>query len=215
MDTADGAVDWDRRWNMLWRGLELGAPPVGAAAILARWSERHRAYHTVQHLAECLRWLDRVRADAVAPGAVELAVWYHDLVYRPLRGGNEEASAEVAIGHLAAAGASPGFRHVVHRLILATAHRAPPEPGDAALLVDIDLAILGAPPERFAEYERQIRREYRRVPDRAFRAARARVLGGFRDRARIYATPRFASWLEAAARRNLDAAVAALGEGPA
>lgn len=48
----------------------------------------------------------------------------------------------------------------VHTLIMATEHTAASLAGDAALLVDIDLAILGAAPTRFAEYERQIRQQY-------------------------------------------------------
>jgi predicted metal-dependent HD superfamily phosphohydrolase len=48
----------------------------------------------------------------------------------------------------------------VRDLILATRHDVSPPGGDAALLVDVDLAILGSPAERFDEYERQVRQEY-------------------------------------------------------
>jgi predicted metal-dependent HD superfamily phosphohydrolase len=46
-----------------------------------------------------------------------------------------------------------------------------PEPPDARLLVDVDLAILAAPAPRFEEYERQVRREYDWAPEPAFRTA--------------------------------------------
>jgi predicted metal-dependent HD superfamily phosphohydrolase len=48
----------------------------------------------------------------------------------------------------------------VRDLILATRHDVSPPAGDAALLVDVDLAILGSPVERFDEYEHQVRQEY-------------------------------------------------------
>ena len=60
-------------------------------------------------------------------------------------------------------------------LIVATKHDAVPKDADAGLLVDIDLSILGADPERFDEYERQVRFEYQWVADDAFRAARKPV----------------------------------------
>jgi len=47
---------------------------------------------------------------------------------------------------------------------MATAHHDEPEGRDATLVVDIDLAILGTDPARFAEYEQQVRAEYAEVP---------------------------------------------------
>jgi predicted metal-dependent HD superfamily phosphohydrolase len=55
------------------------------------------------------------------------------------------------------------------KLVLASRHDAPPHGRDAALLVDIDLAILGSPPERFERYERGVRLEYGHVPEKAYR----------------------------------------------
>jgi predicted metal-dependent HD superfamily phosphohydrolase len=73
--------------------------------------------------------------------------------------------------------------------------------------VDIDLAILGAPEARFAQYERQIRQEYAHVPELLFRVRRRAILGSFLDRAEIYGTPVLHRQLEARARANLARAV--------
>jgi predicted metal-dependent HD superfamily phosphohydrolase len=75
------------------------------------------------------------------------------------------------------------------------------------LLVDIDLAILAADAPRFAEYEQQIRAEYRWVPSLIYRAKRRAVLQSFMERDVIYSTPVFRERLEAAARRNLKQAL--------
>ena len=87
-----------------------------------------------------------------------------------------------------------------------------PEPvgPDAQLLVDIDLAILGAAPARFDEYERQVRNEYAHVPDEAFREGRRRVLQQFLARPVIYRTAPAHRTLERRARANLARSIAAL-----
>jgi predicted metal-dependent HD superfamily phosphohydrolase len=70
--------------------------------------------------------------------------------------------------------------------------------------VDIDLSILGAAPERFDEYEKQIRDEYAWVPGFVFRRKRAEILEGFLARPAIFSTPMFFQQLERAARDNLQ-----------
>ncbi|WP_313169170.1 hypothetical protein [Massilia oculi] len=65
---------------------------------------------------------------------------------------NEARSAQWAVQALDAAGLDTHACRRIHDLIMATCHTASPTSADAALLVDIDLAILGAAPPRFAEY---------------------------------------------------------------
>jgi len=206
--TAGSTEDLARRWNDLWARLRLQIPPEAEfAVLLARYREPHRAYHTEQHLRECLEWLDRLRALARDPAALELAIWYHDAIYRPRRSDNEQASADLATADLRAAGAIDTLIAEVSALILATTHRATPPPGDTALLADIDLAILGAPAPRYAEYEAQIRAEYRWVPGFVFRSRRAALLREFLARPRLYSTPELFDRLEAQARLNLAHAI--------
>lgn len=206
--TAGSTEDLARRWNDLWARLRLQIPPEAEVAVLlARYREPHRAYHTELHLRECLEWLDRLRALARDPAALELAIWYHDAVYRPRRSDNEQASADLATADLRAAGAIDTLIAEVSALILATTHRATPPPGDTALLADIDLAILGAPAPRYAEYEAQIRAEYRWVPGFVFRSRRAALLREFLARPRLYSTPELFDRLEAQARLNLAHAI--------
>lgn len=101
------------------------------------------------------------------------------------------------------AGAAPDVADRVHALIMVTRHDAVPAANDERVLVDIDLAILGAERERFAEYESQVRREYAWVPEPMFREGRAKILRQFTERPSIYATDFFRAELEARARRNL------------
>jgi len=198
-------------WHLAWRDLGIGEPePVILASLLARWSEPHRRYHTLQHLGECLALFDAERALAEHPGEVAIALWFHDAVYDTGRHDNEAASADWAARVLDAAGAASDVAGRVRALILATRHDQAAATADERLLVDIDLAILGSDAARFAEYERQIRDEYAFVPDAVFRAKRGEILRGFLARPVLFSTLALAGRFEATARVNLAAAVAGL-----
>lgn len=177
-------------------------------ALLARYAEPHRRYHSLQHLAECLQHFETAYALAEHPVEVELALWFHDAIYETKSGGNEERSADWARDALLEAGIDPSACARVHSLVMATRHSSLPQTPDEQLLVDIDLSILGAEPARFAEYEQQIRAEYSFVPGFLFRRKRRAILLGFLDRPRLYGSACFHERLEAQARLNLAQAVA-------
>jgi predicted metal-dependent HD superfamily phosphohydrolase len=174
-----------------------------------RYSEPHRAYHTLQHIGECFAQFDRVH-DARAPGEVGLALWFHDAIYDPRASDNEARSAQWARAVLGESGARTTVIEAVERLILATQHDATPQDHDAQIVVDIDLSILGADADRFQEYEDQVRREYEWIEEEAFRRGRTNVLRSFLDRPFIYSTDDFRARLETRARSNLARSIAAL-----
>src|SRR4051794_41509918 len=66
------------------------------AAVLDAWSEPHRRYHDLAHLAAVLGLVGELAGPATDPDAVRLAAWYHDVVYDPERSDNEQVSAERA-----------------------------------------------------------------------------------------------------------------------
>jgi predicted metal-dependent HD superfamily phosphohydrolase len=198
-------------WTGAWRDLGLPAPaPSVLQALVRRWDEPHRKYHTLQHLGECLASFERDRGLAERPGEVALAIWFHDAVYDTSAHDNEARSADRARRVLREAGAAADVAARVHALIMATRHSEVPATPDARLLVDIDLAILGAAPARFDEYERQIRDEYGFVPAARFREKRAEILRGFLARPALFTTRAYATRFDAAARVNLRRAIAGL-----
>jgi predicted metal-dependent HD superfamily phosphohydrolase len=99
----------------------------------------------------------------------------------------------------------------VRELVLITKHRAKPVGADACLLVDIDLSILGAPMERFDEYEAQVRQEYGWVAEKDFRNGRGAILREFLTHKSIYLTELFRKLLEANAKTNLERSLKRLG----
>jgi predicted metal-dependent HD superfamily phosphohydrolase len=191
-------------WHRLWRDLDLDAPPGLVDQILAAYDDPKRHYHYRQHLRDSLRRFWAVRGLAREPLLVELALWFHDAVYRADRSDNEEQSAKWARDALLEAGAGTEAADTVAHLILATRHGPARPEGDAALLCDIDLAILGARLRTYDEYEQAIQAEYSWVPAVLYREGRAKILRNLLQREQIYLTEPFARRLERRARANLN-----------
>jgi predicted metal-dependent HD superfamily phosphohydrolase len=187
--------------------------------LRGRYAEPHRVYHTWSHIDALLRLLERHRDLVADPDAFEIAILFHDAIYDPHSDRNERDSAALMRQELGASVPASTVQRAAE-LILATERHALPATADAdlrsdaALLLDMDLSILGAEPARFDEYDAAIRREYRHVPELAYRAGRTAVLRRFLERDQIYFTPRFASELEARARANLERALADLASMP-
>jgi predicted metal-dependent HD superfamily phosphohydrolase len=199
------------RWRTLWKELNCKTNTDEVFRVLAEcYSEPHRAYHTLVHVRHCLIEFESVRQLASCSHAIALAIWFHDAVYKPTAKDNEERSARLAERCLFEAELSVALVERVSKLILATKHAGIPLEPDARLLVDIDLATLGAPDEIYDEYEKQIRREYRRVPWLLYKRKRAALLNAFLDRASIYLTEEFRRRYEGQARQNLARSIARL-----
>ncbi len=154
------------------------------------------------------------------PDEVLFAVLYHDAVYVPGRSDNEAASAGLAVEHLSrwppANDVDPSR---VSELILLTARHGAidrnalgdgPDAEDTRRFLDCDMAILAADPDRFAAYDREIDEEYRAVPRWLYRIKRRQFFRRLLASERIYLSDHFHGRLEARARANLAAALAAL-----
>lgn len=198
---------FEKSWARAWSGLGLSPDASLFEALMAAYAQPQRHYHCLQHLEECLAHVERVRDLAEHPEEVAIALWFHDAVYDVRGTTNERQSADWAVRALRSASALRSTQNRVEQLIMATRHDAAPVEGDECLLVDIDLSILGAAPERFAEYDRQIRAEYSWVPEPVYSMKRKAVLSSFLARSSIYSTPYFRERFEAQARINLSAAI--------
>jgi predicted metal-dependent HD superfamily phosphohydrolase len=171
--------------------------------LVQRHGEVTRHYHTLTHVDACLAWLDWFSGAAEHPGEVELALWFHDAVYDARRNDNERLSAELARDRLEAIGVEGAAVERIVRHVEATERHAGPG-GDSALVVDLDLSILGVAAPEFARFEEQIRREYGHVAEPLYVEGRRRVLEGFLARPEIYRVKEIAAELEARARDNLE-----------
>ena len=214
MTTADPAGD---ALLAPWVDVVGSAPEALRAGrdLLARYAEPHRRYHDRRHLAEVLDALTAVTGGTRPPAAVVLAAYWHDAVYDPTAPDNEERSAVLAEQVLRRLRRPAAEVDEVARLVrLTQTHAAAPGDEPGAVLCDADLAVLGAPPERYRAYAADVRREYGHLDDEAFRRGRAAVLRTLAERPRLFTTPRAHRRWDARARRNLRDELALLDAGP-
>ena len=191
----------------LCRRIELPAGTVAKTWNLLerRYSEPHRAYHNLDHIDHMLSCL---KALGVSDERLELAIWFHDVVYDPTATDNEKASAmlfEEKLGSFL----SPEFCGDVMRLVLATdpGTERTGEPGED-LIVDIDLSILSMDWDFYDAYRAGIRKEYAHVPDDLFAVGRTEILRSLMAQD-VYATAHFKK-LETAAKANMNREIALL-----
>lgn len=173
----------------------------------ASYAEHHRRYHTEQHLDHCLQQVDDLLDLAERDRRrLRWALLWHDAVYESGARDNEVRSAAVAKSELMACNVDPADVAEVTRLILLTeSHRAPEDDYLGALMISIDLSILGSDPHRYREYSEAVREEYAHVPDELWRAGRGAVLRRMLHANALYPDARFREALEEQARLNMTA----------
>lgn len=201
-------MDASSRLWALWREVagDSAASREAWSELVERWSEPHRAYHTLEHLLLMLELLAERDADA----ETMLAAWYHDAVYDPRSTSNEADSATLATEALQALPLAIDHERVADLILATASHEAPPGDIQAQLLLDADLAILGQPPAHYLRYVEGVRREYAHVADDDFRAGRSAILHELAGRERLYAHESF-THLEQPARANLTAELSLYG----
>ncbi len=201
--------DWLRgRWLALTSALASGRAAADAAwdSLVQRYQEPHRAYHNLSHIMALLRVAKVQHCHIERPEVVELAIWFHDVIYDTHQTDNELRSAAWAREAMRSMGIVPELITAVEQCILATQqHEVPPQHApDLPIFLDLDLAILGAPPELYLRYSQAIRAEYSWVNEDDYRKGRADVLRRFLARPALYFTPPMVERYEAAARHNIE-----------
>ncbi|MCL7713289.1 HD domain-containing protein [Stenotrophomonas mori] len=191
--------------------IPLTLPPGQLAEIEAAHRQPPRAYHNFGHVQALLRHHREVAAGPGwrQPREVALAMLYHDAVYEAGRGDNELRSARMARTAIAhwLPGAGVDVDRVAALIELTARHgrlRGDELDADAALFLDSDMAILGAPDAVFDAYDRGIAEEYRgTLPGFLFRRNRRRFLKGVLAQPRIFFSDFFHVRYDAQARANL------------
>ncbi len=178
-----------------------------------RYSSPERNYHNLDHVRAVLNVIQALAGPAPSP-ALLVAAWFHDAVYDPRAKDNEERSADLTRTDLGPLGTQEGVLTEAGRLILLTkTHRCSVDDRDGQVMLDADLAILGADRSNYDAYARAIRREYAWVPDDEYRKGRRRVLESFLGRDRIYRTDELHRAAEEQARGNLRREIDGLERG--
>jgi predicted metal-dependent HD superfamily phosphohydrolase len=181
-----------RRTDELWNEIEIN------------YCHKKRHYHNLTHLENLLQELLEIKANINDWDTVLFSLYYHDIIYNPLKTTNEEKSAEFAANRLQLILApAPIIKGCVYQ-ILATKKHAACEDSDTNYFTDADLSILGQQWKQYAEYYKNIRKEYSLYPDLIYVPARKKVLQHFLQMERIFKTDHFFKKFELQARENVQ-----------
>ena len=196
-------------------GGDIAVATASSEDLVGRYSEPHRRYHGLRHVASVLSLAGELAADLGLSGeqvaVLALAACAHDVVYDAQPGQDERASADWARDHLERAGLGADLRERVADLVLLTLkHDVGEDDAVGAVLLDADLAILGAPLDVYDRYALAVREEFAGVPDDLWRLGRAHVLEGLLSKPRLFVTDAGHERWESAARANLDRELTAL-----
>ncbi|MDB4888395.1 MAG: hypothetical protein JWL61_250 [Gemmatimonadetes bacterium] len=192
------------------KGCDSGV--IDRARAAHETSGRH--YHTWEHVVACV---DRLKNfPSAQPRVVFLALVFHDAVYVPGRKDNEQVSAALARETLAAmCTVTTAELDAIERMILATRdHHALSGTlsAEEAVILDLDLSILGASREEYVRYAMAIHDEY--VPaaatDAQFRVGRMEFLRRMLAMPHVFLTGEGRRRWDGAARDNLAWEVAEL-----
>ena len=204
------------RFGALWRRCLLSTATDNSASIHRRlvdgYGEPGRCYHTLEHIEHCLQMFDACRAQLEQPDAVELAVWFHDVVFEPGRCDNEKRSAELYL-ELTAGAHDDDTRALVERLIMVTLHNGISlDDADAPYMVDIDLSSFGLSWAEFLRDSENLRRESAHLDDAEYYRKQTGFQQALLARDRFFRSDFFAERYEQPARDNLAKYFAEIGK---
>lgn len=172
--------------------------------LVEHYDEPQRFYHNLGHIDALLQHFEPIQPQLNEPLAIELAIFYHDVIYDPKRSDNELQSANFFEKQLTPY-LPETLLNKVRGLILATQRHTfnDLENSDMAYFLDMDLAILGSPPTVYQAYAVAIRHEYHHIADKEYKQGRANVLTHFLQRPRLFFSDSFYVRFECQARINL------------
>ena len=154
--------------------------------LSALYSEPWRSYHSLRHVAELLKSLKAARQaqDRVTDLGLKLAVFFHDAVYRPWCGDNEQKSVDLFkkfwveimrtlkpitqdLDEFQASVFAEIFNFVCETILATQRHihalKEPQCSPSIRAFLELDLQILASDRARYEEYAQGIRKEYEPV----------------------------------------------------
>ncbi|MEH1832486.1 MAG: hypothetical protein V7L29_10500 [Nostoc sp.] len=195
-------------------GVDQVAAEKAFNRLVAAYSTPGRYYHTLKHIDHVLGTIEILQGYTNNLAAVQLAAWFHDVVYDTQAQDNEQKSADYAFELLSNLGIPESTITTVTRLILNTKdHQAAMDDYDSQVLLDADLAILATNLVQYPEYAHAIRQEYGWVAEADYITGRRQVLEQFLQRSRIYFTPLMSEFAERSARGNIQEEIQSLASG--
>jgi len=167
--------------------------------VFKRYTTKDRYYHNIRHIYRmCKLWL-KYKNKMSNTDAVFFAIIYHDIIYKPKRKDNEEASASF-FNKMATKKyfkSDQSFLKLVSDFIVATKHNGKLSPEmsdnkDCMFLLDFDLEVLGTEHlDVYDWYKSGVRKEYKMYPNKIYNNGRKSFLEMLLKKGKIYSTKEF------------------------
>jgi predicted metal-dependent HD superfamily phosphohydrolase len=172
--------------------------------IESNYSNKKRHYHNLTHLENLLQQLVAVKTTIKNWDTVLFTMYYHDIIYNPLKTTNEEKSAEFAENRMRLIAAPQPIIDNCIGQILATKKHLLSVDNDTNIFTDADLSILGQPWPVYEKYYKHVRKEYALYPDLIYNPGRKKVLQHFLQMQQIFKTDYFFAKFERQAKENVE-----------
>lgn len=197
-----------QRFTSLWRRCQGGGGSQADADDVYQevhdyYSESGRHYHTPKHIEHCLVQFDLSSDGMDDADAVEMAIWFHDLVFDAQAPDNELQSARRFV-ELANDSMGDDFKTRVYDLIMSTAPPRMPKTTDQEFMLDIDLSSFGLPWADMLRDSIAVRKESANLSDADFFPGQRAFLESLVNREHFYLTEYFRSRIEESARDNIN-----------
>jgi predicted metal-dependent HD superfamily phosphohydrolase len=174
--------------------------------IYSRYSSKKRHYHNLEHINNMLSLAKEHDNDSMDYDKLRLAIWYHDIVYKPKRSDNEVKSGDIALDRCRELGFGVKSCEGIRKAIIASKSHTTNTIHEnfRHVFLDLDLAILATSWKEYLSYTKKIRKEYSMFPDFLYKKGRKKVLQHFLERPQIYHTQKYRDLWEAKARENIQ-----------
>jgi len=199
----------EERFCDLWQSCAGASAEQVWQKLQQHYTEPHRHYHTLAHLAQCLGELDSAKEYVVEFSATELAIWFHDIIYHYGARDNEILSAAY-LRNVAGPAMSTPLINRVCEFIIATQHTGAAKDAATAYVVDIDLSGFGLPWEKYLADSDALRKEAESVSDERYYQGKLRFLSELQCWPSLFQSPFFRDRLESTAQSNISRYAAGL-----
>ena len=201
------------RFSKLWERCLHSDQAVGAeifSALATYYGQPFRQYHNFNHIRYCLRQFDQCTMLIHEPDALELGLWFHDVIYVSGAKDNERRSADLFHDYAVKYTANTALRRHIEDLIMETTHNSVPCCNDGQFIMDIDVSGFGQDWEDFMEDGLRLRAESDELEDQVYYSKLLKFMRFLSSRSTFFFTAYFQQRYEQNAQNNMRRLIADL-----
>jgi len=163
---------------------------------------KNRYYHDMSHIDRLLNYIDDFDVNMKERTMLEIAVWFHDIVYVPQIKYNEELSTDMCDVFTNGISLDKRYIDIITNLILVTKHDDTVITQLEKIMVDLDLKDLGDP--IYWSIGNLVRKEFEHLSEEEWKKGRVIFLKKMIQKDYIFMTKEYRTICEKESRINLQ-----------